>query len=709
MNGLREQLINNYKEEYYNNAKIDHYKKSSVLKFYNLDELSKLDKDWFPLCCYIEKDTNKIIYGGRDNVIHTYTEGETGSGKTTRIVIQSINALSNLKNQPSFIVVDPYGEIYESMYGILKQRNYDIKVLNCDEPFKSDTYNPFESLIRKVLHDKEISYEVQSQIRKICDLIIPISKADDPIWEQGACSYLNGLILDSFEDLLNDEIDPSSINLYNIIEKHYWLRSQLSELSERNIFKIPKYEKKGHSSLAVQKMISVTNNAERTRDCYYGVFENCIERFGHQSVYKLSSNNTIDLENLIDVPTCIFVQVGSSSIGDDLVSLLINDMYNVAIRIGKKMPMKRLPRNLHCFIDEFANCNFGRGEEFIKMLTTSRKFGMFWHMYLQCDSQLDKKYNSPEIGNIIRANSTEIFLGSQDYSTIERFASSCGKKTIESINSRLYKNETSFDVVNLITTDKLMNTPVGHMYIKLNKSPLLYSYFEAFYNCDEFKQTNMTIEYPTNEFDYTATLHKIPDEKKKNNFDLFFDDLPDKYEEFTRKLKWIVTDKGNKILVADIGKYEVDLYDDVPATIESDLKLVKSPSIHIDKDKDPYEVDIDFELMIHIDPYKVDSLLNELNDYTCIPFCLKNRIELPTANNKLNSRELKFDIISTFIKSNDFDNISDWSNQLAQEIEKMEYKDLLPPPVIEIFKLAYMEVQNFTMNNINEIKKLVNE
>ena len=139
------------------------------------------------------------------------------------------------------------------------------------------------------------------------------------------------------------------------------------------------------------------------------------------------------------------------------------------------------------------------------------------------------------------------------------------------------------------------------------------------------------------------------------------------------------------------------------------MKLVKSPSIHIDKDKDPYEVDIDFELMIHIDPYKVDSLLNELNDYTCIPFCLKNRIELPTANNKLNSRELKFDIISTFIKSNDFDNISDWSNQLAQEIEKMEYKDLLPPPVIEIFKLAYMEVQNFTMNNINEIKKLANE
>ena len=482
MNSLKNKVVENYKKENFENAKIvsfDDYE-NSELKYYKQSELTEVDEDWFPLCCFKDEETGELIYGGRAKIVHTYVEGETGCGKTTRVAIQSVNALSNMKNKPSFVIVDPYGEIYENNYKNLTKKGYSLKVLNCDRPERSDTYNPLGMTAKNCVEDGEINSESQAQIRKIAEIVQPVIGTKDPIWDQGARAYYNGILLDSFEDLIDGYLEPEHITLYNTIQRHYWIRKALAASYDRSLFSIPEYKRKTVESLGIQKMISVTNNAERTRDSYFGVAENHFDNFGQIAMYQLSSSSTIDLEEFINEPTAIFIQSGSTSIGDDLVSLLMNDIYNTAVRIGKKSLNKKLPRNIHCFLDEFANCNFGSGEEFIKMLTTSRKFGLFWHMYLQCDAQLDKKYNSAEIGNIIRANSTEIFMGSQDYRTIDRFAGSCGKKTTESLNSKLYQSEMSLVTVNLITTDKLMYIPEGYMYIKVNRKPLLYSYFEAF-------------------------------------------------------------------------------------------------------------------------------------------------------------------------------------------------------------------------------------
>ncbi len=508
---LKEKVIKAHIKANYPHAEIENWNApDSSLTFYPADELENASDKWFPLCCYRDEASGKTVYGGREGILHTYTEGETGAGKTTRYAMQSIHALSSTKGKPSFLVVDIHGELVENLYDHLKDSGYNIRILNCDNPKRSDTYNPFMPLVQQALQEGGFSCEVLNQIRKIAEIMQPVEDQKDPIWDQGARSYVNGLILDKFEDLLAGKIPADCITIYNIIENHYWLRKHFGS-RDTDIKIIPHYKSKPSRSLSVQKLIAVTNNADRTRACYMGIVENHFDVFGQPALYQLSSSSTIDIEEFITEPTAIFIQSGTTSIGDSLISLLTNEIYNTAVRIGRQSANKLLPRKIHCFLDEFANSNIADGPEFIRMLTTSRKFGMYWHMLLQSDAQLERKFDD-NIGRIIRSNCTEIFMGSHDYATLERFAKSCGKKTVESLNSLITGNYPSLDIVDMITADKLGLLQEGYVYVKTNRHPLLYSYIEAFYNCPEFepKQDILSV-YPVNDFDYTTTAFNPDD------------------------------------------------------------------------------------------------------------------------------------------------------------------------------------------------------
>ena len=518
MSTLREQLLRSHISDYYPDARIVSWDDpDNGLSFYTAEQLQALDNDWFPLCAKLDPDTGKVLYGGRSRIVHTYTGGETGAGKTSRFAMQSIRALSSLKGKPSFLVMDIHGELVENLYTHLKENGYDIRILNCDDPSHSDTYNPFASMTRHCQKTGQLDHQTVNEIRKIADLIQPLAPSDDPIWYEGARSYTNGAILDKFEDLVQGLIPPENITLYNIIENHYWLRQKLQECKGSgatcNLLKIPHYEKKGSKALSVQKMLAVTNNAERTMNSYFGVIENRYDVFGQPSLYQLSSSSTIDVERFIEIPTAIFIQAGNTNVADDLLSLMTNDIYNTVVRLGKQSATKLLPRKIHCFLDEFANSHIADGPEFIRMLTTSRKFGMYWHMLLQCDAQLERKFDQ-HMGRIIRANCTELFMGSHDYETTVRFAKSCGQKTVESLGSRVAQQDPALTVVELITPDKLSLIPEGHLYIKTNRSPLLYSYIEAFYLCPEFTRLDdIRSVYPVNNFCYQDTYF-TPDDIK---------------------------------------------------------------------------------------------------------------------------------------------------------------------------------------------------
>lgn len=716
MNCLRDTIIKNYKEEYYDNAKVVLYNdfKNTGLKYFTFDELNNISENVFPLCCFKDELNDKLIYGMSNKVTHTYVEGETGAGKTTRIIMQSVNALSNLGKKASMLVLDPYGEIFENTFLQLKKEGYNVKILNCDNPSKSDTYNPFYNIAKQVIEEQEISSGVLNQIRKIAEVMVPPDQTpNDPIWDQGACSYLNGLIIDAFEDLLNGDLSIDEINIYNIIQRHYWLRSELYNFQERNIFRIPHYQKKGNGNIGAQKMMSVTNNAEKTRDSYFGVVENGLDKFGQIQIYKLSSNCNIDLECFIEKPTVIFIQSGETKIADHLVSLLVSDLYNLCVKLGKQSSTKSLSRQIHLFLDEFANYSFGTGDEYIKMLTTSRKFGLHWHMFLQCDAQLDKKYNNTYIGDIIRANATEIFMGSLDYKTLERFAYSCGMQTVESLNSKLYRNNVELQTINLITPNKLSLTKPGYVYIKLNKCPLLLSYFEPFYTCSEFKKVyDIAAIYPNNCFNYLATK-KVPsdyNEKKEYTCDNNMSQSSDESLYYLRdNLKWVKINDEDKLLVVDIDYETLKKLNinDIDTIAISDLNQSYCPI----ETKKINEIDaLNEELNVKINKTtNLKDFKKKLNKFSLIPDIILEKIFENKDVDIPSLKVLKFEIIENFISKHNYQTKDGWIKNFKEEFKYIKKLDLLTPLCYQEIQDALDDFNDLTIENILEIKKIIEE
>ena len=116
------------------------------------------------------------------------------------------------------------------------------------------------------------------------------------------------------------------------------------------------------------------------------------------------------------------------------------------------------------------------------------------------------------ISSIVRANCTEIFLGSNDFETAVRFANACGQKTMESLATRTTQQAPVLETVALLTPDRLNLLEQGHAYVRSRRHPLLYTYYEAFYNCEEYNTpVDLNRVYPHNHFDYRLTAF-FPDD-----------------------------------------------------------------------------------------------------------------------------------------------------------------------------------------------------
>lgn len=690
MSYMIDKAVEAYINEYYPNARLmKHDDPDSDLMFYRMDELAQADRDWFPLCSYKDEETGETVYGGRTDVIHTYMEGETGAGKTTRYVIPTIRALAHTGNKPSFVVADPDGESAENLAPSLWEDGYTVRIVNMPDPLHSDTYDPLRTAVDECLKNGQITDHAMEIVRRVAEVLQPIETTSDPIWDQGARAFTTGCILDKLEDMLAGYLPPDCVTLYNVIQNHFWLRDKLSEGYSAKLDSIPHYRKKGADALSVQKMKAVTDNADKTRASYLGVVENHYDAIGHPSMYRLSSNSTIFVEDMIEKPTAVFVQTGNTQIGDAFVSLIVNQLCQYVKNRGRKNLNKRMPRDIHCFLDEFANIFIANPKDYARMLTNTRKNGMFWHMILQCDSQINDRYGE-NIATTIRANCTEIYLGSNDYRTQVRFAESCGYRTVESLASRLTGQVPSFEKVPLITPEALNKLEKGYAYVRQGRHDLLLTRLEAFYNCEDFLWIqDMDDVYPVNDFDYTKTRM-----------------YPDEYVETERKT--VVKEPAAK--KDTLPEKDDEIFED-PA--EEDRFELEGPTRETVEQAALHDC-----LEIHLEDYTRSYVESVLTDLTIIPqsltdaiseiYFIKSDTERKTDSLPANANILKYEIIEEYIHNNDYKSKSMWDRQIKNEVETLQKSGIFPEQIMNAFRDASREIrEELSLGNIKYIKRIV--
>ena len=144
-----------------------------------------------------------------DGENHSLIIGASGSGKTWTIIDPLVKILG--KSGESMIVTDPKGEIYEHNANMLKERGYNVILINFRDPEHGSAWNPLSLPYRYYKDGKED--KAMELLEDLALNILVDSNNNDPFWQKSAADYFTGLALGLFEDASSeDEVNLNSIN-----------------------------------------------------------------------------------------------------------------------------------------------------------------------------------------------------------------------------------------------------------------------------------------------------------------------------------------------------------------------------------------------------------------------------------------------------------------------------------------------------------------
>ncbi|WP_027121968.1 type IV secretory system conjugative DNA transfer family protein [[Mycoplasma] imitans] len=146
---------------------------------------------------------NTILAENKKNTMHTLVLGATGSGKTQRFVYPTLNYNLSLsyQNKPNLFVTDVKGEIVAKFRDEFRKNNYEVVEINLNDPFKSNRWNPLNSVYRlwkKFLEAEKgserylkLKTEIDAEINNLIEPFFNAHKKNDNVeWILGAESIV---------------------------------------------------------------------------------------------------------------------------------------------------------------------------------------------------------------------------------------------------------------------------------------------------------------------------------------------------------------------------------------------------------------------------------------------------------------------------------------------------------------------------------------
>lgn len=146
---------------------------------------------------------------------------------------------------------------------------------------------------------------------------------------------------------------------------------------------------------------------------------------------------------VIPIPHFRLVDAETKEVLQDFQSIKERDIYMDCIKNGRITVSEdeRLPCNVRCMLDEFANTCEIPG--FDKILNTCRKYDISCNIIIQSLGQLKKMYKD-DYSAIIDGCSTQMYLAVQDADDLKRVSDLLGNKTVDSAgNSRTFGSKGS--------------------------------------------------------------------------------------------------------------------------------------------------------------------------------------------------------------------------------------------------------------------------
>ena len=249
---------------------------------------------------------------------HTLVIGSTGSGKTQTVIKPTVKLLA--KAGESMIITDPKGEIYEATANMLRDKGYDVQILNFRDPQNGSSWNPLSLPYRMYKSGNQ-----DKAIELLDDLALNIlyddsSNNSDPFWEKTSADYFSGVALGLFEDAKEEEININSISLMTTVGEEKFGGS--TYIKEYFSFKDP-------ASASVINASSTINAPTDTKGSILSVFRQKIKLFAsRENLSEMLSHSDIELADIGRRKTALFIVVqDEKKTYHSLVTILLKQCY----------------------------------------------------------------------------------------------------------------------------------------------------------------------------------------------------------------------------------------------------------------------------------------------------------------------------------------------------------------------------------------------
>lgn len=347
--------------------------------------------------------------------LNTVVVGGSGAGKTR------FYAKPNLcQANTSFTVLDPKGELLRSTGHLLRQKGYEVRVLDLLNMEKSHCYNPFV-----YLRDDN---DVQRLVTNLFKSTTPKgSQSNDPFWDTAASMLLLALIFylkyEAPPDEQNFPMVMEMLRAADVREDCDEYTSPLDELFERLEMREPdhiavKYYKDYHSGSAkTLKSIQITLAAR-------------LEKFNLSSLAALTATDELDLPSLGEKKVALFALIPDNDTSFNfLVSILYTQLFQQLFYLADHKYGGSLPVPVHFLMDEFSNVSLP--EDFSKILAVMRSRNVFVSIILQNVAALKALFEK-EWESILGNCDEFLYLGGNETSTHKLISESyLGKSTID--------------------------------------------------------------------------------------------------------------------------------------------------------------------------------------------------------------------------------------------------------------------------------------
>ena len=440
-------------------------------------ELANMKKDGVPIRALFDgKSDMKITF---NSPCHGLIIGSTGSGKTTTFINPMIQLLGASGAGSSMIMTDPKGELFSLHSKFLKDRGYDVKVLDLRDAYHSYRWNPLEPLwdaYQEYLGAERAAYqhenenveesgliltakpeeygdvwfefkgkaytdmdrlvkevkifrtqtfdEMYEDMNDLVSVLVPVQNQNDPMWEKGARSITMGVLLAMLEDSADPRLGMTK-EKFNLFNASKILQNSNDEYRELREY----FQGRDPLSKAVAVSKQVLDAPDKTRSSYMSVLLEKLSIFNDTGICALTSSSDFKTSDLAERPTALFVKIpDEKDTRHGLASIFLTNVYKSLIKVASSYEDLSLPRNVYYILDEFGN--MPKIEKFDKMITVGRSRKIWFNMVVQSYVQLNNVYGDT-VADIVKGNcGIKMFIGSNDMGTCKEYSELCGNVTV---------------------------------------------------------------------------------------------------------------------------------------------------------------------------------------------------------------------------------------------------------------------------------------